>query len=355
MLRRRRASSKSGRLPVNSNTFVETLAHDPANPTGAPLTRLIRYDLEPAAVTSYLTQYLTALHGHLAAKGWSSIFEHHVIDEPGQTFQQSLYPVLSNLIDTYAPGMKTEEAVVAWSLQSLQDMIDTPAVMLDNYQLNAAEVESYRNPGEDLWMYTSLHPTGGNYLNTIIDRPVWHGELLGWLSFKWGMSGYLNWGLNQWNTWANHYGSFPNYPTDQMYARVLGDGNFTYLDPANMKIRSSIRLESLRQASQEHELLRILKAADPTAADALLDVIIRSGNDYETDIGLISAAQKELVRAAAGEDVSSSICMPDKGKDKDTDKDKGGKDGKGKGKKHGGKDDDDHDHDHDCGDDGDDD
>ncbi|OXM15464.1 DUF4091 domain-containing protein [Paenibacillus herberti] len=321
-------SSVPGSNSDYSNTFVETLAYDPANPTGKPLTRLIRYDLEPTPVTSYLTQYLTALNQHLTAKGWKGIFEHHVIDEPGGSFHQALYPVLSHMINTYAPGMKTEEAVVAWSLQGLKSMINTPVIMLNNYQLNAAEIESYRKPGEDLWMYTSLDPVSDNYLNTIIDRPVWHGELFGWLTFKWGMSGYLNWGLNQWNTWINHHGPFPNYPADQMYARVLGDGNFTYPDPAKMTIRSSIRLESLRQASQEHELLRLLKAKDPAAADALVNRIIRSGNDYETDYGLIAAAQKELVRAAAGQDAPLSICEPDR----DGKGNKGDNNGKGKSK-----------------------
>ena len=147
-------------------------------------------------------------------------------------------------------------------------------------------------------VYTSSFPLNDNYLNRMIDHPVWHMEMLGWFCYKHGATGYLHWGMNQWNTWTRDYLPYPDYPGEMMWDNSLGDGSCVYPDKDNLSIRSSIRIEALREAS---ELLSYLWAAEknhPQEVQGILHSLLRSGNDYETDIEKIRTAREQILDLA---------------------------------------------------------
>ena len=77
-----------------------------------------------------------------------------------------------------------------------------------------------------------------------------------WINYKYGLVGYLHWGLNFW-------GSDP-LTSDASRDRgklPAGDANITY--PGYRKLYSSIRLEAMRDGIYDYELLKMLERKNP--------------------------------------------------------------------------------------------
>ncbi len=257
-------------------------------------------DADSLKAKAYLEQYLPALYEHLQEKGWLNLWYQHIIDEPGQEHSRALYPILKNLITVHCPGVKTGDAMSVLRASQLQGNIDNWIIMEDTYEQAIEEMESYRKAGDRLWLYTSCQPLADDYLNRTIDKPVWNMEMIAYLCYLRGATGYLHWGLNQWNTWATNYSAYPNYlEGDWMYDNALGDASCVYPDKANLSIRDSIRTEAIREASELYELLRLAAEKDFQATQSVVQSMIRSGNDYETDIPTIASAKITLLQIAA--------------------------------------------------------
>lgn len=273
--------------------------------TGRGVKRLLPVDLDTLQAgkdipaLDYLNQYAAALNENLKAQGLGGMLSHHIIDEPGKRQQAALYPVLRNVLSEHCPGMKAEDAFTVWTAEEQKENAQRFAVMeysLDELPEKMAQV---LKPGDELWVYTSSVPLKDHYLNRTIDQPVWNMEMLGWFAFKHHATGYLHWGLNQWNTWTRNYLPFPDYPQDKMWDNVLGDGSCVYPDKENLGIRSSIRVEALRETSELSSLLTQAQAKHPREVQELLNQMLRSGKDYETDIVSIRNARTRILELAS--------------------------------------------------------
>jgi hypothetical protein len=248
----------------------------------------------------YIRQYAAALYKNLTENGWLDIWGHRIIDEPGKRQLAAVYPHLEKALSDNCPGIITGDAFTVWTAEEQSEHTELYAIIENSYEELPEHLDNVLKNTDIFWLYTSSVPIKNNYLNRTIDQPVWFMEMLGYLCFKRGASGYLHWGLNQWNTWTKDYMPFPDYPADEMKDNVLGDGSCVYPDKDNLGVRSSIRVEALREASELNFILNLAKNTDPEKTKEIIDMLIRKGNDYETDIGKISEARKALFYLASG-------------------------------------------------------
>lgn len=287
-----------------TKAYVEVIA---AGPDGAPCRQLLDVDFGAYAMgqelpaTEYLKQYAAALYENLTAQGWLDVWTHHIIDEPGKDNLGAMYPKLEKILSDGCPGIRTGDAFTVWTAEAQTTHTEIFAVIENSYEELQDRMAKALKEGDTFWLYTSNVPMKDNYLNRTIDQPVWMMEMLGWLCYKRGATGYLHWGFNQWNTWTTNYEPFPNYPADEMWDNTLGDGSCVYPDKANRSVRSSIRVEALREASELNSLLHMAAQHDAAATDAIVEALIRGGNDYETDIAKMAAAHRAVLQLAAGE------------------------------------------------------
>lgn len=286
-----------------TQSFVEAIVYDPANP-GVPKKQLLTVDLEAyenggvSPAIEYVRQYGAALNSNLTSRGWKDIWYQHIIDEPGRRFQAALYPVLEkNFSDNCS--IPTGDAFTVWTAEEQSAHTEVFSVMSYSLDQLSDKMKACMKEGDRLWVYTSMNPIKDNYLNRLIDQPVWNMELMGWFCYRQGATGYLHWGLNQWNTWTKNYEPFPDYPQSIMWDNVLGDGSCVYPDKENMDVRSSIRLEAVREASEVVSLLWTAEKKHPEEVRELLENILRSGTEYETDINKIRDARTALLNLAS--------------------------------------------------------
>jgi hypothetical protein len=101
--------------------------------------------------------------------------------------------------------------------------------------------------GAEMWFYTCLHPTG-YYPNRFIDYPLIKTRILHWLNWRYGLSGYLHWGLCAW--------SDDPYKTASSGRLPPGDGWIIY--PGKDGPVSSIRWEAVRDGLEDYEYLWLL-------------------------------------------------------------------------------------------------
>ena len=74
-----------------------------------------------------------------------------------------------------------------------------------------------------------------------------------------------------------------------------GDAFIVYPDRANKSVFSSIRLETMREGIEDYELLRALKAKNPTQADQLSKAVIRDFTDYVRDPAAFRKLERQLL------------------------------------------------------------
>lgn len=301
---------------VNDYTraYVETIA---MGEDGRPVRKLLDVDFgayvmgEKVPAAEYVEQYAGALYRNLTEQGWLELFSHHIIDEPGKDNLGAMYPRLEKLLSDNCPGIRTGDAFTVWTAQEQAPHTEIFAVIVNSFEELQDRMRETLKEGDTFWLYTSNIPMKDNYLNRTMDQPVWMMEMLGWLCYKRGATGYLHWGLNQWNTWTAGYEPFPNYPADEMWDNTLGDGSCVYPDRGNYSVRSSIRVEALREASELNSLLTMAARTDAGQTGAIVESMIRGGTDYETDIGRMAAARRAVLLLAAGEEQVDYVPVPE--------------------------------------------
>ncbi|MCC6126176.1 MAG: DUF4091 domain-containing protein [Pirellulales bacterium] len=236
-----------------------------------------------AAARRFYAQYLPALAGHLAARGWDKIYYQHLADEPVNPNAAS-YRDIANLVREFAPGMRVIEAT---QTRALVGSVDAWVPILDHYHKDIAFFRERQKAGDEVWFYTCCGPTG-QYANRFIELPLIKTRLLHWINFRYGATGYLHWGFNYWNP-----GSSPFAETTFQWPG--GDQWIVY--PKDGKLLSSIRLEAMRDGIGDHELLSMLAEKDSAAAQKLAAELILDFDRYDADIAHFRALRRQLLEA----------------------------------------------------------
>ena len=220
-------------------------------------------------------------------------------DEAPADCEQSLRNMYG-AIKTKWPRLRTM-ATLNW-LPATDLPLDVWVLQYEFY--NAAEAEKWVAAGKQQWWYHCIGPSGTQYLNTFIERPLLMARLLFWLASAHQVGGWLYYSSVKWNRYPASSSYIArldgtartdfdpaNYiwlPRTDIFAN--GDGNFVY--PGATGPVASVRLMNLRDGFEDAELFRKLSVS---VAGLVVDPLVRSATNYTLDPLLL---EKQRLRAA---------------------------------------------------------
>lgn len=230
----------------------------------------------------------------IKANGWEKRWIQHVTDEPIPENAQD-YRVLTGMVRKYMPGIPTIDAVMDTNLAGSVD-IWVPKV--HEYQQGREFYERQRKNGDRIWVYTCLHP-GGNWLNRTMDFEPLRPLLIGWACAKFGLDGFLHWGLNQWNEDPFTVGNQKHGGEGDERRLPAGDTHIAYDGDLQTGPWSSQRMEAHRIGLEDHELWRALKRKNAALAEEIMAGVCRGFDDYTKDVDAYRTARLRLIEALA--------------------------------------------------------
>jgi len=204
----------------------------------------------------FMSQFLTALRKHLQENGWLGKFYLHLSDEPhGDQFEP--YTSLAKFVKELVPEIPLMDAM---GDGQYAPFVDHPVPLESAYE---AFVQSSGIPREQIWFYYCCGP-GGPWPNRFIDYPLIRVRIFTWLAFKYGVPGFLHWGLNHWDWHPPYYSEQIYNPYDNTTGGSLQAGDSYLIYPPLMPSKSddpvdSIRWEIIRKAMEDYEYLYMLK------------------------------------------------------------------------------------------------
>jgi len=205
---------------------------------------------------------LRALEKHLKAKGWQKRAMMHVNDEPFIHLLPS-YKHVASIARKEAPSLKLIEAIETTDFGNALDVL---VPKLNHMNLWWPYFEKSKSQGKEVWFYTCCHPLG-RYPNRFIDQPLVETRLLHWISYLYGLDGYLHWGLNWYAPDRD-----PTSEAGVSEGVTLGDRAIMY--PGKNGPIGSIRWSAMRDGLQDYEYLRVLE-------DRLATIKTRLGSKAE--------------------------------------------------------------------------
>jgi len=210
-----------------------------------------RKQLETTEGKAYLSNLLSALHKENVKLGIADKYLQHVGDEP-KPEQLGLYKEIAGIVHKSMPGVPTFDAT-DMPLEMIKGMTDIPVPLLKQ---NMDKTQTAGNKWGK-WWYTAMGPRG-KFPNRFIDYPLLKMRIIPWLSWGYGMNGYLHYAYN-W--WLSPSGKSPREDVDQGGKYPPGDGFIVY-PPLADKSRSpvsSMRWEAFRDGLEDYEYLVLLR------------------------------------------------------------------------------------------------
>jgi hypothetical protein len=186
-----------------------------------------------------LDTFLAALQRHLVERGWVDDAVLHVADEPIPENGES-WRALSRRVHAAAPRLKRIEAIQVPDLGRDLEISVVEEKRLDWWYDGYRARQ--RTGGMELWLYTSWLPQGA-YANRLIDYPLLKTRILPWIAARYGATGLLHWGLNQWPQDGDSVD-----PNKGLFAP--GDDFIIY--PGRDGPRSSLRWEAFRDGVEDY-------------------------------------------------------------------------------------------------------
>ncbi len=239
-----------------------------------------------------LAALLGGLRRCLDENGWTDAYLQHLADEPTDT-NATDYRALAGIVREHLPGVPIVEATMS---RELAGAVDVWCPQVQKYQQHRDFFEQRRAAGDRLWTYTCLVP-GGPWLNRLLDqerlRPVW----IGWAGARFGIEGFLHWGLNHYKTEDPLRRSVVDHPAQPGTSNKLPAGDTHVVYPGPGGPWSGLRFEAHRIGLEDRELLEQLRARDPARLGALLDRTVRGYDDWEREVPAYRAARRELLEA----------------------------------------------------------
>lgn len=236
----------------------------------------VQYPLTSDKVVVFYEQFLPSLKKHLEDKGLDKFYVQHIADEPIESNYKS-YVDIAQFVKKIWPGIRIMEAC---HTHNLENTVDIWIPQLNFYQEGYDFYTERQKSGDQVWFYTCLAPQG-NYVNRFLELPLMKTRLIHWLNFRFGATGYLHWGFNQWRNGCNPYGetTFMNLEG----GNTLPGGDSWIVYPDNGKLYSSIRMEAMRDGIADYTLLKMLEKKEPDLAKELCRQVVFNWALYDTD------------------------------------------------------------------------
>lgn len=235
----------------------------------------IKHDLDSEVATNFYKQYLPALKSHLKRKGLENRYAQHIADEPTSSNYKS-YIEIAKFVKEIWPEVKIIEAC---HTTNLENTVDIWVPHLARFKKDYKFYKARKNAGDDVWFYTCLSPQG-EYANRFVELPLLKTRILHWLNYRYGATGYLHWGFNQWGNGCNPYGDISSIQSE--FGTVLPGGDSWIVYPDNGKLYSSIRMEAMRDGVADYTLLQMLDKKNPKQAKEYCRRVVYHWTAYDT-------------------------------------------------------------------------
>ncbi len=248
---------------------------------------------DPRAREGYRV-FLGALRAHLAEKGLLDRFRIHIADEPAR-WMFPAYRTIAAYVREFAPEFKIMEALdVRDDYTFFERNCDVWVPQLGRFEKSLPLLLRRLAEGKETWIYTCLFPNG-RYPNRLVDYPLIKTRILPWIVYKWGFTGFLHWGYNQWR-------GDPLRELEPPHGKGnwLPPGDAWIVYPWKGKVIDSIRNEAMRDGIEDYELLTLLAGKDPAKARALARAVVRTFTRYTRDPAVFGRIRKALLRSFPG-------------------------------------------------------
>lgn len=243
-----------------------------------------------------MADFIRAYGAHLKERGlWDAAYVYNV-DEP----PESQWDTVRNnhaFVKSIAPDLKTW---LCLNQPKAVQLLESSADILDVYirQFEKSGVDEVRRRGKQVIWAVCVWPHG--HPNLFIEYPAVDARIIGWLTYRYGISGFEYWGLNQWgeNTGKLDWANFRSGDTRTRWQRtkwLWGDGWLFYPGEGGDPL-SSIRFENLRDGFEDSELLTLLASrGGKKDADELAASVAGSIESYTGDSRALNAAHVKLL------------------------------------------------------------
>ena len=241
----------------------------------------------------FLRKYLPALREKLRENGWieNDMFCIGIADEPNR-FNALTYRALACMVRRYLPEIKIYDAV---SYVPVYGAIDIWVPRADEFERNRDAFENFKEDGDEVWHYVCLYPRDDGYINRFMDIPLLATRYLYWANYKYDLSGYLHWSVNNYQGELDPYkASCPGHiNADSRSVLPAGDDKLLY--PGDNEPYISARFEMHRESAEDYEMLRILSLHNKSLADEICASCFRSFTDVEFDPLKFRSAHNRLI------------------------------------------------------------
>jgi hypothetical protein len=237
--------------------------------------------LDPVMVIEKL---LRAEWAHVVARGWGDRYLLHVVDEPAPHTEAD-YKKKSALVHQWVPNARYLEAMSCRDMRGYLDIWVPNINHFDEAWPNYLELRG--KSGFELWFYTCMYPTG-RYPNRFLDFSLLKTRILHWINWRYGLTGYLHWGLNFWT----------QKPFEEDRIREnLPPGDCWIVYPGPEGPLDSLRWEQMREGLQDFELLWLLAQEGPEQADAICERMVPDPLTYRREWQEMRKARAEIIAA----------------------------------------------------------
>jgi hypothetical protein len=234
----------------------------------------------------------TQLMEEIERNGWRGRWIQHIADEPIDS-NAADYRIFTGIVRKYMPGIPILDATLN---EGLVGSVDIWCPQAQEFQRHQGHFAAMRALGDRVFFYTCCFP-GGPWLNRLLDMELLRPALLGWGAARFGLDGFLHWGLN-------HYRA----DQDPFAKSVVRHGGKHFLPAGDTHVVypgadgpwGSLRLEAQREGFEDLELLRLLGRRDPRRAGRVARMAVRGFDRYTRDVRVFRAARRALLAALEG-------------------------------------------------------
>ncbi len=230
------------------------------------------------------------------------------------------FPGVRRVCTAYPPVPMLEGAVDTWVV----------GPNLFNYGPVAERVAA----GDELWIYLSASVRRPYVTQFYLDYTALENRLIGWYCWKYGATGFLYWGINEWHSnnqpWSGRPEiddairagkRWPEVPWNTWtYLNCNGDAQYIYPGP-NGEFWSSVRMEIVRDSFEDYDYLALLDKARARLAEANLpntqallaeaEELLTIGPPLASDLATATEDPNVLLkrRAAVGEHLERILAV----------------------------------------------
>ena len=238
-----------------------------------------------------LKSIVKQMMGAIVEFGWENRWIQHIADEPTDT-NAAAYAQVASLVHDSMPGIPIVEATMS---RQLVGSVDIWCPQVQEFQANMRFFKERQKMGDKVWTYTCLVP-GGKWLNRMIDMERLRQVYFGWAASSYGISGYLHWGLNQYQ--ADPFTqSVVDHPAMPNTTNKLPAGDTHVIYPGIGGPWSGLRFEGHRIGLEDFELLTQLKEENKVLHDAIIKEVFKQYDEYDTDVLQYRKARSLLLKA----------------------------------------------------------